>query len=104
LKYYDEDEPVRSWLTLSRRFTASKVHRHFVKEARRNVQKLAWQVREGGISPTVVGAMPLAFPVPDSLEIAFGYRGNLRFVQFRVHNRYLEIWIQRQMGGEPKTS
>jgi hypothetical protein len=64
------------------RLAASKFHRHFVKEARRTVQKLAWQVRGDGISPTVVGAMPLAFPVPDSFEIAFGYRGNLRFVQF----------------------
>jgi hypothetical protein len=78
LKYYDE--PVRSWL--SRRFAASKVHRHFVKGARRAVQKLGWQVGEDGISPPVVGAMPLPFPVPDSFETAFGYRGNLRFVQF----------------------
>ena len=34
------------------------------------------------ISPTLVGAIPLPFPVPDSFEAAFGYRGNLRFVQF----------------------
>ena len=53
-----------------------------MKEAGRNVQKRVWPVREDGISPTVVGAMPLGFPVPDWFEIAFGYGGNLRFVQF----------------------
>jgi hypothetical protein len=62
------------------RLAASKVHRHLVKEARRTVQKLGWQVPEEDISPTVVGAIPLPIPVPDSFEAAFGYRGNLRFV------------------------
>lgn len=64
------------------RLAASKVHRQLVKEARRTVQKLGWQVPEDGLSPTLVGAMPLPFSVPDSFEAAFGYRGNLRFVQF----------------------
>jgi len=64
------------------RLAASKVHRHLVKEARRTVQKLGWQVPEDSISPTLVGALPLPFPAPDSFEAAFGYRGNLRFVQF----------------------
>ena len=64
------------------RLAASKVHRHLVNEARRAVQKLGCQVPEDDISPTVVGAIPLPFPVPDSFEAAFGYRGNLRFVQF----------------------
>jgi hypothetical protein len=63
------------------RLAASKVHRRFVQEARRALQKLGWQVPEDGISPTQVGAMPLPFPVPDSFEIAFGYRGNLHFAQ-----------------------
>jgi len=53
-----------------------------VKEALRTVQKLGWQVLEDSISPTLVGAMPLPFPVPHSFEAAFGYGGNLRFVQF----------------------
>ncbi len=64
------------------RLAASKVHRHLVKEARRAVQKLGSQVPEDGISPTLVGAIPLPFPVPDSFEAAFRYKGNLRFVQF----------------------
>ncbi|MBZ5687738.1 MAG: hypothetical protein LAP86_22215 [Acidobacteriia bacterium] len=64
------------------RLAASNVHRLFVKEAKRTVQKLGWQVPENDISPTFVGAMPLPFRVPDSFEAAFGYKGNLRFVQF----------------------
>jgi len=64
------------------RLAASKIHRHLVNEARRAVQKLGWQVPGKDISPTVVGAIPLPFPVSDSFEAAFGYRGNLRFVQF----------------------
>jgi hypothetical protein len=63
------------------RLAASKVHRQLVKEARRTVDKLGWQVPEDGLSPTLVGAIPLPFPVSDSFEAAFGYRGNLRFVQ-----------------------
>jgi hypothetical protein len=64
------------------RLAASNVHRLFVKEARRTVQKLGWQVPENDISPTFVGAISLPFPVPHSFEAAFGYKGNLRFVQF----------------------
>ena len=64
------------------RLAASKVHRRFVREARRSVKELGWQVPMDGISPAVVGAVPLPFPVPDCFEAAFGYRGNLRYVHF----------------------
>ena len=64
------------------RLAASNVHRLFVKEARRTVQKLGWQVPQNDISPTLVGAIPLPFSVPNLFEAAFGYKGNLRFVQF----------------------
>jgi hypothetical protein len=64
------------------RLAASNIHRLFVKEARRTVQKLGWQVPENDVSPTLVGAIPLPFPVPDSFAAAFGYKGSLRFVQF----------------------
>ena len=67
---------------LRTRLAAAKAHQHLVKEARRTVQKLGWQVPEDGISPTLIGSVPLPFPVPDSFEAAFGYRGSLRFVQF----------------------
>ena len=64
------------------RLAATRVHRRFVNEARRTVQKLGWHVPEGDMSPTQVGATPLPFAVPSAFEAAFGYRGNLRFVQF----------------------
>ena len=77
------------------RLAASKVHRHLVKEARRAVQKLGWQVPEDDISPTVVGAIPLPFPVPDSFEAAFGYQGKSTVRTVRVHSRLPSIWVQR---------
>jgi hypothetical protein len=64
------------------RLAASKVHRRFVKEARRTVQELGWQVHQDDVSPTQVGATPLPLPIPDFFEAVFGYRGDLRFVQF----------------------
>ena len=64
------------------RLAASKAHRHFVKEVRRALQKMGWQVPQGSLSPTLVGAKPLPFPVSPVFEAVFGYRGNLRFVQF----------------------
>ena len=64
------------------RLAASNVHRLFVKEARRTVQKLGWQVPQNDVSPKFVGAIPLPFSVPHSFEAAFGYKGNLRYVQF----------------------
>lgn len=64
------------------RLAVSKAHRQFVKEARQAVRKTGWQVPDGGISPSLVGATPLPFPVSPTFEAAFGYRGNLRFLQF----------------------
>jgi hypothetical protein len=34
------------------------------------------------LSPTLVGARPLFFPISPIFEAAFGYQGDLRFVQF----------------------
>lgn len=64
------------------RLTASRAHRDHVKEARRTLQRLGLQFPKDAISPTLVGAVPLPLPVPESFEAAFGYRGSLRFVQF----------------------
>ena len=64
------------------RLAASKAHRHFVKEIKRAVQKVGSQVPQGGLSPALVGAKPLALPVSPVFEAAFGYRGNLRFLEF----------------------
>ena len=66
----------------STRLAASKAHRHFVNEARRAVRRTGWQAPDGPISPTLVGAEPLHIAVPPTLELAFGYRGDLRFLQF----------------------
>jgi hypothetical protein len=64
------------------RLAASKAHRHFVKEVRRAVQKVGSRIPIGGLSPALVGAKPLALPVSPVFEVAFGYRGNLRFLEF----------------------
>lgn len=64
------------------RLAASKAHRHFVKEVRRVLQKAGSQIPLGGLSPVLVGANPLPLPVAPVFEAAFGYRGNLRFLEF----------------------
>jgi hypothetical protein len=64
------------------RLAASKAHRHFVKEVRRAVPKVGSQIPQGGLSPALVGAKPLALPVSPVFEAAFGYGGNLRFLEF----------------------
>jgi hypothetical protein len=64
------------------RLAASKAHRHFVKEVRHAVQKVGWQIPTGGLSPALVGAKPLALPISPVFEVAFGYWGNLRFLEF----------------------
>ena len=64
------------------RLAASKARRHFVKEVRRAVQKVGSQIPSGGLSPALVGAEPLALPISPVFEVAFGYRGNLRFLEF----------------------
>ena len=64
------------------RLAASKAHQHFVKEAKRAVHTMGWQVSRDLVSPTLVGAQPLPFPVSPIFEAAFGYQGDLRFLQF----------------------
>ncbi len=64
------------------RLAASKAHQHFVQEAKRAVQTLGWQFSRGALSPPLVGAQLLSFPVSPIFEAAFGYGGDLRFLQF----------------------
>jgi hypothetical protein len=64
------------------RLAASKAHILFVKEVRRAVQEVDSQIPRSGLSPALVGAKPLALPVSRVFEAAFGYRGNLRFLEF----------------------
>ena len=59
----------------STRLAASKAHRRFVAGTRKSVQKMGWEIPNVmDISPTIVGAQPLGFPVPPTFERAFGYR------------------------------
>jgi hypothetical protein len=72
----------------SSRLAASRVHRGFVDSTRKAVRKLGWELPStAGVSPTVVGAQPLLFAVPPTLERSLGYQGDLRFVQFGFLHR-----------------
>ena len=64
------------------RLAASKAHQNFVKEAKRAVHTMGWEVSRDLLSPTFVGAQPLSFRISPIFEAAFGYRGDLRFLQF----------------------
>ncbi len=64
------------------RLAASKAHQNFVKEAKRAVHTMGWEVSRDLLSPTLVGAQPLFIPISPIFEAAFGYRGDLRFLQF----------------------
>ena len=64
------------------RLAASKAHQNFVKEAKRAFHTMGWEVSRDLLSPTLVGAQPLSFRVSPIFEAAFGYQGDLRFLQF----------------------
>ena len=67
----------------STRLAASKAHRRFVAGTRKAVKKMGWEISNPlGVSPSIVGAQMLSFPVPPTFERAFGYRGDLRFIEF----------------------
>src|SRR5690348_13800451 len=65
------------------RLAASTAHRRFVEGARAALQRLGPTVPiPSDISPVMVGAKPLSFAAPPTMEEALGYRGSLRFVAF----------------------
>lgn len=67
----------------STRLQVSKVHNRFVAAVKAAMRKKGWRISSAlEISPTMVGARPLRFPVPPMFEQALGYRGHLPFVQF----------------------
>jgi hypothetical protein len=43
---------------------------------------MGWEVSRDLLSPTLVGAQPLILPISPIFEAAFGYQGDLRFLQF----------------------
>jgi hypothetical protein len=67
----------------SDRLNAKKAHRVFAAEVKRAASRLGYEVPPPSVIPTkVLGAEPLPFEVPAFLDCAFGYGGDLRFVQF----------------------
>ena len=67
----------------SARLAASRAHRRCVAGIKLAVRRMGREIPgPGDISPRIVGAQPLSFPVPPMLEEALGYRGALRFVAF----------------------
>lgn len=71
-----------SWIH-SDRLNAKKAHQGFAAGIKKAVRKMGRELPgPSGISPSVLGAEPLSFSVPPTLDRALGYGGNLRFVQF----------------------
>jgi hypothetical protein len=64
------------------RLAASKAHQNVVKEAKRAAHTMGREISRDLLSPTLVGAQPLFFPIWPIFEAAFGYQGDLRFLQF----------------------
>ena len=70
------------------RLPAVRAHRRFVAVIKETVRRTHGSVPDPAtVLPTIVGAEPLAFKVPPIMEQAFGYRGNLRFVEFSYSPR-----------------
>ena len=67
----------------STRLAASKAHRRFVDGTRKAVKRMGWEIPNAlSVSPSIVGAQLLSFAVPPTFERAFGYGGDLRFLEF----------------------
>lgn len=65
------------------RLPAVRAHCRFVAAIKETVRKARRSVPDPAtVLPTFVGAELLDFKVPAIMEQAFGYRGNLRFVEF----------------------
>jgi hypothetical protein len=76
----------------STRLAASKAHRRCVTNTRKAVRKMGWEIPDPAeVSASIIGAQPLQFPVPPTLERPFGYRGDLRFLEFGYSLRSLQF-------------
>jgi hypothetical protein len=63
------------------RLAASRAHKRCIAGMKQAARSMGLQVPgPSDISPKIIGAQPLPFPVPPMLEEALGYRGSLRFV------------------------
>jgi hypothetical protein len=62
---------------------ALRAHRRFVASVKSAVQQVHGTVpNPSTILPTAIGARPLDFTMPPMMEQAFGYHGDLRFLEF----------------------
>ena len=63
-------------------------HMAFVAGVKAAVRKARGKLPDPStVSPTILGAKPLDFAMPPMMERAFGYRGDLRFVEFSYSPR-----------------
>jgi hypothetical protein len=70
------------------RLPAVRAHRRFVAAIKETVRMARGSVPDSAaVLPIFVGAEPLDFKVPPIMEQAFGYCGNLRFVEFSYSRR-----------------
>lgn len=60
----------------------SKAHRHLVKEAKRAVRKMGWQIPRAGFSLTLVGAESLVFPTSHVFKLLSATGGTCGFLKF----------------------
>lgn len=73
------------------RLPAVRAHRRFVASIKETVRKARGSAPDPAtVLPTFVGAEPHDFKVPPIMK-AFGYRGNLRFVEFSYSQRTHEF-------------
>jgi len=62
---------------------ALETHRIFVAGVKEAVRKARGRAPDPStVSPSILGTEPLGFVMPPMMEEAFGYRGDLRFVEF----------------------
>jgi len=72
----------------SERLAAVMAHRRFVAAVKESVRKTRGSVPDPAtVMPTIIGAEPLDFKVPPTMEQAFGYGGSLRFMEFSYSPR-----------------
>ena len=83
----------------SDRLIAKKAHRAFASGVKKAANRLGYEVPAPALLPAeVLGAEPLPFEIPAFLDSAFGYGGNLRFVQFGYS--YLSRKFEYSDGGD----
>ena len=71
---------------------AIEAHRTYVAGVKDAVRKLKGTVPDpSAVSPVILGANPLEFAMPPMMEETFGYRGDLRYVEFSYSPRTLEF-------------